>query len=311
ITVTVQRATDCVGNTAGPVTSAAVGLPSAVASGDVVINEILFNPRSNAVDFVELLNRSAKYLDVQGWQLANIKPGNIADAENVSGSPYVLAPGQLLLLTTRPDIVQSQYPISHDAAAFLAMRGFPTFPDDEGVVVVYDSQGNVLDQYAYNKSQHLKLLDDLNGVSLERIRADGPSQPANFHSAASSVGYATPGRPNSQQQDAAAGNQQFSLLPEVFTPDEDGMQDFATLNYQLDGTGYAGSVTIYDAQGRLTRRLARNETMATSGFFRWDGLTDRGEKAPVGYYVVLIDLFKPNGGGKQQYKKTVVLGARF
>ncbi|MBD2713958.1 lamin tail domain-containing protein [Microvirga sp. STR05] len=311
LTVTVQRATDCVGNAAGSATSATFGLPSAAAPGDVVINEILFNPRTNAVDFVELLNRSGKYLDVQNWQLGNEKPDGSVDAEQISSGAYVLAPGQLVLLTTRPDIVQSQYPTSSEPAAFLAMSGFPIFPDDAGVVAVFDGQGRSLDRYSYNKDQHLKLLDDLNGVSLERIRAEGPSTAANFHSAASSVGYATPGRRNSQQQDAAGGAQQFSVEPEVFTPDEDGMQDFTTLNYQLDGTGYAASVTVYDAQGRLTRRLVRNETLATSGFFQWDGLTDRGQKAAVGYYVLLVELFGPNGGSKQEYKKTVVLGARF
>ncbi|SHM20903.1 lamin tail domain-containing protein [Hymenobacter psychrotolerans] len=311
LTVTVQRATDCVGNAAGPATSATFGLPSAAVAGDVVINEILFNPRTNAVDFVELLNRSGKYLDVQGWQLGNEKPDGSVDAEQISSGAYVLAPGQLLLLTTRPDIVQAQYPTSADPAAFLAMTGFPTFPDDAGVVVVFDSQGRTLDRYSYHEDQHLKLLDDVNGVSLERIRADAPSTAANFHSAASSAGYATPGRRNSQQQDVAGGGQQFSIVPEVFTPDEDGLQDFTTLNYQLDGTGYAATVTVYDAQGRLTRKLVRNETLATSGFFQWDGLTDRGQKAPVGYYVLLIELFKPGGGSKQEYKKTVVLGARF
>ncbi|MBC6700525.1 lamin tail domain-containing protein [Hymenobacter puniceus] len=311
LTLTVQRALDCVGNAAGPATSATFGLPSPVAAGDVVVNEILFNPRTSAVDFVELLNRSGKYLDVQGWQLANIRPDSTADAEAVSAGPYVLAPGQLLLLTTRPDIVQREYPTSSDPAAFLAMSAFPTFPDDAGIVALFDNQGRRLDRFAYNADQHLRLLDDVNGVSLERIRAAGPSTASNFHSAASSAGYATPGRPNSQQQDAAAGNQQFSVVPEVFTPDEDGQQDFTTLNYQLDGPGYAGSVNVYDAQGRLTRRLARNETLATTGFFQWDGLTDKGQKAAIGYYVLQIELFKPNGGSKQQYRKTVVLGARF
>ncbi|WP_345074016.1 lamin tail domain-containing protein [Hymenobacter fastidiosus] len=310
LTVTVQRATDCVGNAAGPATSATFALPSAAVANDVVINEILFNPRTGGVDFVELLNRSGKYLNVQGWQLGNEKPDGSVDAETISAGPVVLAPGQLLVLTTRPDIVQSSYP-THDRAAFLPMADLPTFPDDAGSVVVFDALGRPLDQMTYSANQHLALLSDLNGVSLERIRTDGPATAANFHSAASTVGYATPGRPNSQYQEDPGGDQLFRLEPEIFTPDEDGQQDFTTLNYTLDQPGYAASVTVYDAQGRLTRQLVRNETMATSGFFRWDGLNDQGRKAPVGYYVLHIQLFQPNSGGKREYKKTVVLGARF
>ncbi|MCC2548905.1 lamin tail domain-containing protein [Hymenobacter sp. BT175] len=310
VTVSVQRAVDCAGNAAGPATSAAFALPAPVASGDVVINEILFNPRTGGVDFVELLNRSAKYLNLQAWQLGSEKTDGSVDAVSISAGPYVLAPGQLVVLTTRPDLIQSQYP-THDPAAFLPMNDFPTYADKEGIVVLYDGFGRLLDRYAYNETQHLALLDDLNGVSLERIRAEGPSQPGNFHSAASAVGYATPGRPNSQYQEDPGGSQQFSVAPDVFTPDGDGQQDFTTLNFHLDQVGYAASVTVYDALGRLTRRLVRNETVPTNGFFQWDGLTDRGDKAPVGYYVLLVELFQPNGGQKREFKKTVVLGARF
>ncbi|QNE40785.1 hypothetical protein F1C16_15040 [Hymenobacter sp. NBH84] len=264
-----------------------------------------------AVDFVELLNRSDKYLDVQSWTLSNQKPDGTLDTKSVTAAPYVLAPRQLVVLTERPDIVQAQYPTSHDAAAFLPVSALPTYPDDAGIVSVSSAAGVLLDRYAYDKAQHLALLSDLDGVSLERIRADGPSAAGNFHSAASAVGYATPGRPNSQYQEDPGGDKLFRLEPEIFTPDEDGQQDFTTLNYQLDQPGYAATVTIYDAQGRLIRRLVRNETLPLSGFVQWDGLNDQGRKVPVGAYVLLIELLHPASGNQRQYKKTVVVGARF
>ena len=68
---------------------------------------------------------------------------------------------------------------------------------------------------------------------------------------------------------------------------------------------------MYDALGRLTRRLVRNETLPTTGFVQWDGVDDRGHKAAVGYYILLVELFRPSSGEKREYKKTVVLGARF
>ncbi|UOQ74927.1 lamin tail domain-containing protein [Hymenobacter cellulosilyticus] len=308
ITVTVQRATDCVGNATGAAATATFGLPSTPAENDVVINEILFNPRTGGVDFVELINRSTKYLNLQGWELGNIATGGVA-AEPISTGPYVLAPGQLVVLTTKPDVVQSQYP-TNDPNAFLLLPALPTFADDAGTVLVFDSQKRLLDRYDYDESQHLALLDTKDGVSLERIRTDGPSTAKNFHSAASTVGYASPGRRNSQYQDDPGGDKLFTLEPEVFTPDADGQQDFTTLNYTVDQAGYAASITVYDAQGRLARRLVRNETMATSGFFQWDGLNDQGRKVPIGHYILHIELLQPSGQ-KKDYKKTVVVGARF
>ncbi|RZK26257.1 MAG: hypothetical protein EOO57_23970, partial [Hymenobacter sp.] len=86
--------------------------------------------------------------------------------------------------------------------------------------------------------------------------------------------------------------------------------DFTTLNYTLDQPGYVGSVTVYDALGQLTRRLLRNESLPTTGFVQWDGTNESGRKAAVGYYVFYIEVFRPSGGERSQYKKTVVVGAR-
>ena len=312
MSLSVQQATDCAGNASGPLKAATFALPEAAAPGDLVINEILFNPRVSAIDFVEILNRSAKYVDLQGFRLANEKADKTLDAAVVSAAaPYVLAPGGLVALTEKPAILAAQYPVSHDPAALLAVANFPTLPDDAGTVLLLDARGQELDRYAYTKDQQLSLLSSQEGVSLERIRAGGPSRAENFHSAAASVGYATPGRPNSQAQDAPGGNQELTMSPEVFTPDDDGQQDFTTLSYQLDQPGYVASITVYDALGRPARRLLRNETLATTGLVRWDGTDDQGRKAAVGYYVLLIELFRPSGGQRREYKKTVVVGARF
>ncbi|GGE98397.1 lamin tail domain-containing protein [Hymenobacter cavernae] len=307
-TVAAQRITDCVGNAAGPATSTTFALPDVPAPDAVVINEILFNPRTSGVDFVELLNRSAQYLDLRGWQLSS-ETETGTDVQNISREPYVLAPGQLVVLTTRPDVVQSQYP-TNDPTTFLALSSFPSLPDDAGTVILLNTTGQKLDSYTYNKSQHLALLDDLNGVSLERTRPEGPSLASNFHSAASTVGYATPGRPNSQYQADPGGSKFFRVEPETFTPDGDGQQDFTSINYTLNQPGYVASVTVYDALGRLTRRLVRNESLAVTGFLPWDGLNDQGRKAPIGYYVFFIELLQPSSGLKYEYKRTVVLGAR-
>jgi hypothetical protein len=310
VTVAVARATDCAGNASGPLTSAGLALPEAAQPGDLVVNEILFNHRSGGVYFVELLNRSSRYLNLQGYQLATQKASGLGTCVISPAAAYVLAPGQLVALTSDVGILQAQYPTSADATALLAVTSFPALDNSAGTVYVYDASGQELDRYAYDKSQQLSLLSTQAGVSLERIRAAGPSLASNFHSAASTVGYATPGRPNSQAQDAAGSGQELTLTPELFTPDDDGQQDFTTLNYQLDQPGYVGSVTVYDALGRLTRRLLRNESLPTTGTVQWDGTDDNGRKAAVGYYIIHVELFRPSGGERREYKKTVVVGAR-
>ncbi|WP_210519993.1 lamin tail domain-containing protein [Hymenobacter terricola] len=309
-TLAVQTATDCAGNASGVLQSATFALPEAAANGDVVFNELLFNPRVGAVRFAEILNRSTKFIDLQGWQIGNLKPDGSVDADVLSTGPLVLAPGQLLAFSTSTSIIQAQYSTSSDPANLVQLSSFPTFPD-VSTALLFTGNGIEIDRFAYSKDMHLSLLSTQDGVSLERIRAAGPSTGSNFHSAAGAVGYATPGRPNSQAQDTPGGNQELTVEPEVFTPDDDGQQDFATLTYHLDQPGYAATVTVYDALGRLTRRLVRNETVPVNGLVQWDGIDDKGHKASVGYYILLVELFRPSSGEKHEYKKTVVLGARF
>ena len=75
----------------------------------------------------------------------------------------------------------------------------PSFPDDEGDVVLLNFQGAVVDEVKYKDDWQFALIDNAEGVSLERIDPDGISQNAsNWHSAASTAGYGTPTYKNSQ-----------------------------------------------------------------------------------------------------------------
>jgi flagellar hook assembly protein FlgD len=63
------------------------------------------------------------------------------------------------------------------------------------------------------------------------------------------------------------------------------------------------------SDGREIRQLANNTTLATSGFFRWDGDTQDGTKARVGYYVVWVEVFSASGK-VETFRKRVVVAAK-
>jgi hypothetical protein len=48
-----------------------VGLPADALPGEWIINEILFNPRPNAFDYVEFYNKSNKIFDASKLYIAN------------------------------------------------------------------------------------------------------------------------------------------------------------------------------------------------------------------------------------------------
>jgi flagellar hook assembly protein FlgD len=153
-------------------------------------------------------------------------------------------------------------------------------------------------------------LDIEDGVSLERIDFDKPTQDKNnWHSAASTEGFATPTYKNSQFSETGISEDQINVTPEVFTPDNDGDKDFTFINYKFSETGYTINIRIYDANGREIRNLVRNELLGSEGKFQWDGIDNDNQKARIGIYIVYIEVFNLNGKVKK-VKKQVVLGAK-
>src|SRR5690606_34819436 len=67
--VSVRNVRDCNHNLALE-KSTAFAVPEPADSLDVVINEILFNPKPGGVDFVEIYNRSQKFINLKGWSTA-------------------------------------------------------------------------------------------------------------------------------------------------------------------------------------------------------------------------------------------------
>jgi hypothetical protein len=309
-TLTVGNARDCAGNINGNALTARFALPEPGDSGDVVLNEVLFNPRSGGVDFVELYNRSDKYVNLQDWQLATSEAGQPADGKKITTTYRVLSPRHYAVLTMDGQVLKDQYPRAKDST-FIRLPALPSYPDEVGSVVLLNDRGRRVDQFDYSDGFHFALVDRQEGVSLERISTAAPGNTRqNWHSAASTEGYATPGYRNSQWLEGEPAANAFQLQPAVFTPDEDGLDDFTTLQYQFPGQGNVATVTIFDAVGREVKKWVRNELLGTEGFYTWDGTDDRGTRVRTGRYIVHISLFDMQGKVRQ-YKRDVVVGARF
>jgi flagellar hook assembly protein FlgD len=145
---------------------------------------------------------------------------------------------------------------------------------------------------------------------LERISPERPSgEETNWHSAAEIVGFGTPGYKNSQFDDGKADSE-ISIDPEVFTPNNDGIDDYLNIRYKFDEAGYVANVYVYSSSGKFVRRLANNVTIGTEGAFSWDGKDENNQLSNAGIYIIVVEIFNLQGKTKQ-YKKTGTLGVRF
>ena len=281
-------------------------LPELPQKGDVIINEILQNPKNGGQDWVELYNNSNKVINLKDWLFANFDDDTISNFKSIS-SNYLLKPNDFVVLGEDSSFVKQTYPFSVPGKFLYAE--LPSYDNDSSTVyIIYNSE--VIDQVSYLDTWHFKLLDNTDGVSLERIDPNGLSSSSfNWHSAAESIGFASPGRKNSQYLPALT-NGNFNLSSELISPDNDGYQDVVQLNYQMSEAGMLGKVTIYDDRGRLIRTICSNELLGTEGTLSWDGLTDNFVKSSIGVYVLFFEAFSTNGSLFFAQRKAITVAGK-
>ncbi len=278
--------------------------------GSILINEILFNPFSGGVDFVELVNVSEQTIPVNRLMLATRDDAlALKQIYPVSTEKQVLKPGEFLVCTKDPAIVASQY-ITSNPASFCTMKSFPSYSDDAGTVVLLNDSLDILDEFSYSAKMHSSFLTEEEGVSLERISLEKPTNDrTNWASAAASVSFATPGLPNSQAGTETEIQDEITPEPKAFSPNGDGYNDELSIKFKLSKPGYIANVRIFDAVGKQVRFLIKNRSLAQEGNWLWDGKSESGQKRNIGVYIILVEVFDQEGHTRT-FKKTCTLTDR-
>ena len=282
-------------------------VPDTAKVGEVLINEVLFDPLSGGSDYVEITNNSDNSFDIYKYFLADFDNG-ISNLKQIN-QHFILSPGSFALLSEDSSQILNDYP-TNNPAAFIQMD-IPSYPNDSATIYILSPDSIALNKFSYNQDMHFELIQDPEGVSLERILINSNNSNANliWHSAAQSVGWGTPGVANSQYFPSIS-NSDFSSVNEVFSPDNDGYQDIAIFAYNLPTIGMVGNALIYDNRGRLIKQVLNNELLSTSGEFTWDGINEYGQKASIGIYLVYFECFSSQGQ-IINYKATITLKTRF
>jgi hypothetical protein len=303
----VENVKDCIGNEL-PTSERKWGLPQKPGLGDILINEILFNPSGNGADYVELVNTTDQVLSLDRLRLGD--RGERDQIDDQEGLPSgQLLPGQYLALTEMPEAVSANFDVKN-ARQLWAMDALPTYSNDKGTVVLFRKDGRVIDEVSYSEDWHTQLIDDPSGVSLERISLQQPSNDAdNWQSAAETAGFGTPTYENSQAGKLGEKEGAFSLSSNVFSPDQDGYRDFLRIQYDLPKDGFLATITIYDTKGRPVRQLTNNALLGREGSLKWDGTRDNGQSVAEGVYILQGKIFHPDGD-KRSFQKSVTVGKR-
>lgn len=284
--------------------------------GDLVINEILFDVSADNAEFIEVYNRSDKILDMSRV-FFGVRGTVPFRPNNFFPEGTLLMPDSYLAITASEDLLRTYY-MSDESSKTVEAERWSALNNNSAHLLIgtfVDNDTIYLDEVEYNAKWHHALVKNPRNVSLEKIHPDLPSNsPESWHSAASEAGYATPGKENSQYReiDAFIGPKERWVWtdPEVFSPDNDGIDDVCFIHYKTDDTGYMANVIVFNSVGQRVKQLASNMLLASEGMLTWDGKTDSGKNVNPGIYVLYFEMIQVDKGVKKLEKLPLVVSAR-
>ena len=271
------------------------GIPVSAKTDDILINEILFNPSTNNFDFVEVYNVTNHCLVLNNLRFAQINEvdGLPDKVENISNDSVLLPPGEFWVFTENRSTLIQTHGLSESANVFKS--NLPSMPDDDGTIGVCTASLEWVDKLSYSNKWHHELISEEEDVSLERVNLSSQTQQSsNWHSATYNSGFATPTQPNSQAGNfSSAGS--VSLSTELITPNNDGIDDFLSISFNLDKPGWVGSIVVFDAFGREKLSLLNNKPIGVNEVVLWHGLGKNEGRIKPGAYIIFVELWHPDG----------------
>ena len=94
-------------------------------------------------------------------------------------------------------------------------------------------------------------------------------------------------------------------MPEVFSPDNDGVEDFSEIVCTFTEEENRVNIVVYNNRGHPVKHLANNVLCGIEAIFRWDGDDDNRQPAPAGMYVVQIESWNLHSQKTTRKRKVV------
>jgi len=203
------------------------------------------------------------------------------------------------------------FALSDTIKAFRVERTSLSLSSTNSAIVLQSTSGLLLDSVRYVDTWHNPNAADIRGRSLERILLNGESNDAsNWSTSGNSLG-GTPGSKNTLYLEAGeAAENQLLITPNPFSPDLDGFEDNTTISWNLDGSNYLITATIYDRYGRKIRNIAEQLVAGKEGSIIWDGKRDDGTSNRIGIYILVFKARDSTNGKEVVKKETIVIATK-
>lgn len=258
---------------------------------EIIINEILPDPRTGGSEYIELYNRCGESRSVSKLAVAIRKTdGVLSTLYSLSGLAITLKKEAYLVVSKDKNGVYSQY--ASPSPETIHSVKLPVLANTASTLVLLNTETKeVIDEISYSNKWHNVFVSDSKGIALERIDPESATQLAdNWASAAAEAGHGTPGYRNSQFGVVKNGPVVGIDIP-VLTPEGDAW----SISYQADQAGYSCRIFIFDPAGRQVATVQNHELIGQTGTLKWNGKGTSGKKLSTGLYILYAEIYHPSG----------------
>lgn len=272
------------------------GLTAEPSVDDIYINEVLFNPDPFGSDYIEIVNKSNQYFDLNQLTFASLdSDGNLTDFNKLSPTSELIAPNEIICFSSDPSWVEQQY---YQSGKILFTK-LPACNNDADHILLLNQLGDTIDQLFYDENWHYSELNTTENISLSKINSTGSNNEDNWFSSASANNYGTPGLPNDYQFEPTTP----VLSEDVITPNNDGINDMLVLNLKFEEPGWTGTIEVFNSEGIIIHTLVKNQIYGSLPIV-WNMTKTNGDLIGKGIYALLFQGVHIESGKNRMEKIT-------
>ncbi len=275
--------------------------------GDIIINEIMYNPDTSNCEFIELFNNSSKAIEIGGWNIVD-EDGNNFITSTIS---KILQPADYFVLSADSSILKNYKQLNTFKNISIKNKSSLNLSNEGELIFLKDFRGKIIDSIGYSSKWQNSSLTETKNISLELINPQLNRNTGKNWSSSVNKNGATPGKKNSIFVEKLVNESKIFISPNPFSPDNDGFEDFTFISYKLTQPTAQIRVKIYDSKGRLVRILRNNTPTGAEGTITFNGLDENAHPLKMGIYIVLLEAVNPSNTVIETIKAAMVIARKF
>ncbi len=282
-----------------------INLPK-YSSGTLMINEIMFDPAAGNSEYLEFFNTSEDSVQLAGMQVMI----GTSDKYKLAKTHLTLPQKNYFVLAADSSIYNNYSWLKTERYTNIAGSSSLSLLNDASMIVLKDFYGTTLDSLTYSLDWHSKNVVTTKNKSLEKLNPLFNSNiRANWNTSVNEFG-ATPGKQNSIFTQDLISESKVTINPNPFSPDGDGFEDYAVINFDLTKPLSQVRIKVFDRSGRLVRTLAENRLSSSKNSLVFDGFDENNRPLRIGIYILLIETVAEGSGNVEVIKMPIVVARK-